>query len=404
MVPGTTKSIPNNILHYCISLGTLLIIVSSGISTSLRLVGLLLISLAFIVHLLKGEIKVPLYIVLACSSFCLCFLLGLIRTTMIGNDYSEIYWLTILLIILLPFFIIIYSSFGSLYLSDVISFISWALIIIFFLLFISLLFLRQIYGASILIFLRNFSGGFYYRPFLFFDYYPLIWFQASIMAMPLAIYCLFKKKMTLFLLLSFVVVLSLNRTGSFLVIFVYLISLINNQRMIAKYFLYFMLSLPVVFLLACFILTTLYSKNTINIDTGFSIRVGHVLSIMDYMVKPDNFFLGMGADSLFTTIGRDGDGIVRNQEISFLEVFRRFGIFGYFLFNFGLCITLIFFYNRLNWSSFYSLFAYIVFSFTNPNLISFIFVIFYAIISSADLKRVYSGNHYNIQPRAEPFF
>jgi hypothetical protein len=220
------------------------------------------------------------------------------------------------------------------------------------------------------------------------------------MAMPLAIYNLFKKNMTLFFLLSIMVFLSLNRTGSFLVVFLYVISLFKNQKKPAKFFLNFLLVLPIFFLVACFILNAIYTKTTLEVEDGFSIRVGHVISIMEYMTRSDNFFWGMGADSLFITIGREGDGIVRNQEISYLEVFRRFGIIGYFLFNLGLSISLIYFYNFSKWSSFYSLFAYIIFSFTNPSLISFIFIIFYAIISSADLKRSNFSNHSNIQSTA----
>ncbi|HCN84404.1 MAG TPA: hypothetical protein DIT07_12405 [Sphingobacteriaceae bacterium] len=277
-----------------------------------------------------------------------------------------------------------------------IKFISWALIAGFFILFLLLVFLRQSFGAGILLFFRNFSGGFYYRPLGSIQYYPLIWFQASIFVMPLAIYSLFKKNFILFSFLCLVVFLSLNRTGSFLIIFTYFISLIKNRKSIARYFLYFIFILPIAFIIGCLIISMMYSTN-ISVDSGFAIRLGHVISVMEYMKSTGNFFLGMGADSLFVTIGREGDGIVRNQEISFLEVFRRFGIIGYFLFNFGLFVSLLHFYNRANWGAFYSLIAYIIFSFTNPSLISIIFVIFYAVIASTEVKRVYSRNNHNLQ-------
>lgn len=397
------KSLLNTILYYSISIGTLLIIVSSGVSTMLRFFGIILITFAAIINIFKSDLKISLYIIIASITFFVCFTLGLLRTTVKGDEISEIYSLTILLAFLLPYFIIIYSSFGSYYLEGVIEFLSKALVIIFFMLFFSLIFFRLTFGDNILHFLSEFSGGFYYRPLVILEfyqiseYYPLVWFQASIMAMPLAIYNLFKKNINLFFLLSMVVFLSLNRTGSFLVIFIFFISLCKNQKKLAKYFLYFILILPLVFLATCFIINALYTKNVLEVESGFSIRVGHVISVMEYMVKMDNFFWGMGADSLFITIGRDGDGIVRNQEISYLEVFRRFGIIGYFLFNLGLSLSLIYYYNLSRWWSFYSLFAYIIFSFTNPCLISIIFIIYYAIISSADLKKQYFSNHCHIQ-------
>ncbi|RZL47091.1 MAG: hypothetical protein EOO93_25360 [Pedobacter sp.] len=127
----------------------------------------------------------------------------------------------------------------------------------------------------------------------------------------------------------------------------------------------------------------LYSNSFVNTESGFDIRLGHILSVFDNLYTSENLLFGMGADTPFLTLGRIDAGFVQDQEISYLEVLRRFGLVGYLLFSTGLFISLVHFYNTKNWASFYSLFAYVLFSFTNPSLISMTFAIFFGIIASA---------------------
>jgi hypothetical protein len=372
----------NRFVSISLMIGTLFLSLSSGISISLRLMGFFLVLISFLLNLVKAKILIDKYVFYAILSICFCFVIGLLRTTLITSDYSEIYSLTITLVVFLPLLVIIYNSFNKSYIDHVIKFICYSIVILFFSLFLTLLIFREQFGPPILLFLRNYSGGFFYRDLFGLNNYPLVWFQASILAMPLAIYNLFNKNYKLFIFLSLIVFLSLNRTGSYIIIFFFLISFIKRVNF-PKFFLFFSFMLPFLFLILCFILNAIYAEN-IDVDNGFSIRLGHVVSVIQYMKISENFFLGMGADSLFSTIGRDGNELYRDQEISFLEVFRRFGIFGYLLFNFGICITLTNFYNKLNHAGFYSLLTYVFFSFTNPSLVSIIFVIFYAIISSTN--------------------
>jgi len=390
-------NIKDKLLWYMIALGTVFFLLGSGGSAILRVIGFLILISSFWIHMIKCKFNVPLPIILSCACFCLTFVMGIV-VSILNDSYTSVFYLTVLIVFMLPLFIFIYNSYGQIFVQRLIGFIAWSLIIVFFSLFVVLFFMRQQFGPALLVFLNdNYSGGFYYRSLFSFDNFPLIWFQFSILAMPLAIWHLFAKKYLLFSILTIVVFLSLNRTGSFVIIFFFFLSLIRSQNFIGKLWLYFLFILPVLFLIICVFLHAVYAPDYVNNGSGFSIRLGHVVSTFNYLYRDLNLIVGMGADAPFETLGRDEPGlIVRDQEISFLEILRRFGLIGYGVFNIGLIVTFLHFYRIKCWQAFYSLLCYVLFSFTNPSLISFIFVIFYAIISTSG-KKAHSSDSSDLQ-------
>lgn len=380
--------IKNKFLYGGVAIGSLIFIISSGGSTLLRLLGLALMLGSFCIHVFKNRIFISKSILVACGCFCLALAIGVVRSTVEGNEHTAIYYLAVFLVFLFPLLLAMFSSYNTEYLNRLIKFISWSYIVLFFIVFILLFLLRQQFGATLLLFVKGneYFEGLYYRPAFIFEYYPAIWFQYSILAMPFALWNLYKNNMQLFFLLALIVFLSLNRTGSIIVIAFYIIRLFKHEMTVSKVFLYFVFLLPFFFFALCAILNLAYSTEFVNDGSGLGIRLGHILSVFDNLYKVENFLFGMGADSSFLTLGRTDAGLVWDQEISYLEILRRFGIIGYLLFSCGFFISLLHFYNSKDWPAFYSFLGYILFSFTNPSLISMTFAIFFAIISSSGRK------------------
>lgn len=377
--------IKNKFLYGSIAIGSLIFIISSGGSTLLRILGLVLMFGSFAIHIFKNRMFISRPILVACGCFCLALAIGVVRSAVEGNEHSAIYYLAIFLVFLFPLLLGVFSSYNAEYLNRLIKFISWSYVVLFFIVFFLLFLLRQQFGATLLLFVKGneYFEGLYYRPVLMFEYYPAVWFQFSILAMPFALWNLYRNNMRLFFLLALIVFLSLNRTGSIIVIAFYIIRLFKHETTISKFFLYFVFLLPFLFFGLCAILYLAYSTDFVNDGSGLGIRLGHIISVFDNLYRVENFLFGMGADSSFLTLGRMDAGLVWDQEISYLEILRRFGVVGYLLFSCGFFISLLHFYNSKDWPAFYSFFGYILFSFTNPSLISMTFAIFFAIISSS---------------------
>lgn len=366
---------------WLLSWGCVLFAFSSGFSTQVRFIGLLLILLSVAVFLLKFPLKIYPNKLMPTILLISCYGIGLLNNFLFIEVKTEIFWLTLIIFFLLPLLTIGFNSFPDFYIQSTINFISKILVFLYLVFFLTLLVFQNSIGPLIVIAMKSFPGGYYYRELWFIQNYPLIWTQASILAMPLAVFHLFKGNTKLFIFLSIVVFLSLNRTGSFLILFMVLIKNINFNR-ITKIFLTLFAGLPLLFLVVILVLYYIHSDNFNSEFTGFDIRLGHVLSVINNL--KDNFvwLFGMGADSEFVSIGWDGDGITRDQEISYLEILRRFGLLGYIIFNLGIFFTLFQFYRNSNWPSFFSFICYMIFSFTNPCLVSFIFVLYFALIMS----------------------
>jgi hypothetical protein len=380
---------------WLLSWGSLLFFISSGFSTQVRFFGLLLIFLSVGVFLLKHPLKIYPNKLWPCIFLISSYAIGLLNNILFIEEKTEIFWLTFIVFFLFPILIIFINNFPSTYIQSTINFISIILGSLFFIFFLILLIFQNSIGPLIIIAMKSFPGGYYYREFWSVQNYPSIWTQASILAMPLAVFHLFKGNTKLFIFLSIVVFLSLNRTGSFLILFMVIIKNINYNR-IAKIFLTLFAALPFLFLGVILVLYYIHSDNFNSEFTGFDIRLGHVLSVINNL--KDNFvwLFGMGADSEFVSIGWDGDGITRDQEISYLEILRRFGLLGYILFNLGIFLSLFQFFRNSNWPSFFSFICYMIFSFTNPCLVSFIFVLYYALIMSniTVSEKIKSNNYY----------
>ena len=338
---------------WLLSWGSVLFVISSGFSAQVRFFGLLLIFLSVGVFLLKYPLKIYPNKLWPCIFLILCYGIGLINNILFIEEKTEIFWLTLIIFFLFPLLTVFFNNFPDSYIQSTINFISKIVCLFFFIFFLILLIFQNSIGPLIVIAMKSFPGGYFYRELWIFQNYPSIWTQVSILAMPLAVFHLFKGNVKLFIFLSIVVFLSLNRTGSFLILLMVIIKNINFSR-IAKILLTLFAVLPFLFLGVIIVLYYIHSDNFNSEFTGFDIRLGHVLSVVNNL--KDNFvwLFGMGADSEFVSIGWDGDGITRDQEISYLEILRRFGLFGFILFNLGIFLSLFQFYRNSNWASFFS--------------------------------------------------
>ena len=372
--------------NFFLSIGSLLFLISSGFSTYIRIFGFILIIISFFWNIFINKIKIitsNLKIILLIIS---CYSIGIIHNLLSPEKTTDIFILTSTLIFIFPIFIIIYNSYNKLIINSVIIFISKSIIVFFFSFFFFLLLVKDSIGPFIVKSFEIYSGNlyFYYRPAGFIEYYPLIWTQASIFAMPLAVWHLFKDNYKLFFLLSLVVFLSLNRTGSSLILLLFFIKYFKfNTNLIAKQLTKFFTILPFIFLFTIIILYLIFFDNFKSEYSGLEIRLGHVLSVVNNLINHFTWIFGMGADSEFISIGWEGDGITRDQEISYLEILRRFGLVGFLFFNLAIILIIYKFYNNKNWASFFSFVAFLFFSFTNPCLISFVFVLYISLIISA---------------------
>jgi hypothetical protein len=369
-----------------LSLGSFLFLISSGFSTYIRISGFMLILISFLWNIITKPLKISTKNLKIVFLFVSCYSIGIIHNTFSSEKTTDIYILTTTLILIFPLFIVIFDSYNRNTIDSVIKFISKSLIFIFFSFFIFLILVKDSIGPLLVKSFELYTGNlyFYYRPAGLFDNYPLIWTQASIFAMPLAIWHLFKNNYKLFALLSCVVFLSLNRTGSTLIIFLFLLKHYKfNLNNIAKFLTKTLPLLPFAFIVVIITLYYIYYNNFNSEYSGLEIRLGHVLSVVNNLLKNFTWVFGMGADSEFVSIGWEGDGITRDQEISYLEILRRFGLIGFCLFNIAIMLIFYKFYNEKNWPSFFSFLAFLIFSFTNPCLISFVFVLFISLIISA---------------------
>ena len=370
-----------------LSIGTLTFLLSSGFPVYFRVFGLVLIIISFCINSLYHSIVFNFSKIIPVLFFSACYLIGVVQNIVLDSQTTDIFGLTILLVVLFPIFLICYNSFSSDSIKNLIFFISKILAVLYFIIFSFLLVFNNSYGLIFVEIMKNFPGGYYYRPLGPFENFPLIWSQVSILFMPLAIFVLFEKSIrsNLFWLLSFVVFLSLNRTGTFIILFFYVLKLFKfNFQSILKIVILFFSILPIFFLFGILVLFLIYSENFKTEYSGFDIRLGHVLSVIKYLNHEFTWIYGMGADSQFMTSGWEGDGITRDQEISYLELLRRFGIVGFIFFNSGVIFALLRFKRVNNLSSFYSLISILLFSFTNPCLISLVFAIYFALISTSD--------------------
>jgi len=369
-----------------LSIGSFLFLISSGFSTFIRILGFILIAISFFWNVYRNKIKIITSNLNIILLIICCYSIGIINNLIVSDKTTEIFILTLTLIFIFPFFIIIYNSFNQSIVYSVIIFISKSIIFFFLAFFIFLLLVKDTIGPFIVKSFEIYSGYlyFYYRPAWIFENYPLIWVQASIFAMPLAIWHLFKDNFKLFFLLSLVVFLSLNRTGSFLIVLLFFIKYFKfNIKFIAKHLTTFFTILPIVFISTIIILYLIYFDNFNSEYSGLEIRLGHVLSVVNNLLKNYTWIFGMGADSEFISIGWEGDGVTRDQEISYLEILRRFGLVGFSFFNLAIILLIYKLYNNKNWASFFSLIGFLIFSFTNPCLISFVFVLYVSLITSA---------------------
>lgn len=237
----------------------------------------------------------------------------------------------------------------------------------------------------------NFPGWFYVRE----DGYPQVYFQATLAFVVLAIYAFFNDYKKCSMLFLFTLMLSLSRFGSLIVIIFFALNLFLDVRRLSTYSFCFLVLAVVLFLpLIIFIYNFLPQDFNYNIDAS-TVRLGHIVSVFNSM-KPIDFILGMGPGSEFYSAG--SASLTDNIEVSQLELFRKYGILGYGLFNFSFIYLSWFFLKVKNYSSQICMCAFYFVSYSNPVLLTFLFPMFVGVFLGAknsSVEYIAEKNHYD---------
>ncbi len=227
----------------------------------------------------------------------------------------------------------------------------------------------------------NFPGWFYVRE----DGYPQVYFQATLAFVVLAIYAFFNGYKKCAMIFLFTLMLSLSRFGSLVVIVFFTLNIFLDVRRLSIYSFCFLVFSVVLFLpLIIFIYNFLPQDFNYNLDAS-TVRFGHIVSVFNSM-KPINYILGMGPGSEFYSAG--SASLTDNIEVSQLELFRKYGILGYGLFNFSFIYLSWFFLKVKSYSSQICMCAFYFVSYSNPVLLTFLFPMFVGVFLEAKSSSV----------------
>ncbi len=216
------------------------------------------------------------------------------------------------------------------------------------------------------------------------SYYPNIYFQATLSLVPAAIFAyIFDRKFVYYVIL-FSLILALSRFGVFTVllcVFIIKYNVFNNKAI----FLIMFFTLPVVSGTFLYIYLHNYGSYT-NLGTGISIRIGHLMSVFDSLDLKQIFY-GMGPGSDYYTLGFEK--VVDNIEVSQLEIIRKYGFIGFFIFHISMFLFVFSILKQKEKKYVYPLFSFYLVSFSNPTLLSFQLPILIAIslVGSGVVKR-----------------
>lgn len=251
--------------------------------------------------------------------------------------------------------------------------------------FLSLMLPKEI-SYALLSMLDGKYGMFYMRDVSFIPYinqYPNVYFQATLSLVPAAIFAYFSNRKITYYIILVSLSLALSRFGLFsvlLCVFFIKYNVFSDKHLFGI----LIILLPSVLGVFIFIYLLNYSSY-VNDETGISIRLGHLISVFGSLDLTQLLY-GMGPGSDYYSLGFEK--IVDNIEVSQLEVVRKYGIIGFFLFH--LAISGFLFGMLKKGSEYiYPLLSFYLVSFSNPTLLSFQLPIILSIslISSKEVKR-----------------
>ncbi|MBJ7221595.1 MULTISPECIES: hypothetical protein [unclassified Brenneria] len=310
--------------------------------------------------------KIDLNFFLAIFLLLIFSVLGFLSSALNGITLSAAY-IWILPVISVPIFYLFFTGFKS---EDLISGVvgtGWAFSAVIIFTFLSLYFYGE--GSVTLIEAYEFPGWFYIRP----DGYPQVYFQATLVLVLITIYSYFKdyKKSAYFF--CFILLLCLSRFGFSTSFAFILLGATGALLFIRKYIARIFILQSFIFIVICLILYLQVGMDYVMDGSGFHIRQGHLISIFNSM-SIENLIIGMGPGSEVYSIGFEK--FTDNIEISQLELIRKYGLLGYFVYSFAFFFLLMTLVKKNKFPEVYALYGFYIASYSNPVLLSFSFSVF----------------------------
>lgn len=298
----------------------------------------------------------PIYLSMASA-----FIIGVMVTANSSLDLTAVIpW--VLPMLSIPIFALAFSQIKSDIIDKALCTASFIFSLIIFISYLSMV----VYGdiAAVAFKSLNIPGFFYMRE----DGFPQIYFQSTLSLVPLTIYayCCGRKKIAI---ISFTaLMLTYSRFGTLTVILFYLVNKFISEKAFSKVSLKICLLIMVAFIPIC-VFTYFNLPRDIDYATDSSlVRFGHLYSIFNE-IDMQHILFGSGPGSMFWSVGFNE--LTDNIEVSQLEVFRKYGLVGYFLINVALYLIQKLMVLRGNYKGQLVFFFFYIVSFSNPVLLSF---------------------------------
>lgn len=233
------------------------------------------------------------------------------------------------------------------------------------------------FGSVAIDYLQSHAKGWIIMKETFGVTHPFVYLQATLSLVPIAILALYHGKYQYFLFFLLILVLAQSRFGIFVLAIFFCIFYLKS-RVIDLVAIDLIYLIPLALLIVLFSMMAGYDPGYYIDDSGFGIRLGHLLSI----AKENDILkllFGFGPGSLYFTIG--ANDFVDNIEVSQLEHIRKYGLIGSTIFFLPLYLLLRRLYlKKESRSLVMSICSMFVVALSNPVLISITFSWFLAIV------------------------
>ncbi|MBN3191858.1 hypothetical protein [Pectobacterium brasiliense] len=310
--------------------------------------------------------KIDIYFFISVLFLLFFSIIGFISAAVNGIDASVAY-IWILPVVSVPVFYFFFISFSSENLIKGVVYTGWIFSVVILITFFSLYLL----GESSVSIIQNYElpGWFYIRP----DGYPQVYFQATLVLVLITIYSYFQGFKKSAFVFCFILLMCLSRFGFSTSIAFILLGAMGWVLYIRKYITSIFIFQSAFFLIACLVMYLQVGMDYVMDGSGFHIREGHLISIFNTM-SLDNLIIGMGPGSEVYSIGFEK--LTDNIEISQLELIRKYGFLGYFIYTIALFFMLTSFVKKEKFAEAYAIYGFYIASYSNPVLLSFSFSVF----------------------------
>lgn len=342
-------------------------IIDSGGPIGIRMLSLgLAVAVGGLNFLLQRNRKMDVYFLIFIFFLLIFSICGFISAAINGIELKVAY-IWILPVVSVPVFYFFFLSFKTDDLVKGVVYTGWVFSFVILMTFFSLYFL----GESSLTIIQHYDlpGWFYIRP----DGYPQVYFQATLVLVLITIYSYFKNYKKSAFVFCFILLMCLSRFGFSTSMAFILLGMTGIVLYIRRYVTTIFILQSALFVIACLVMYLQVGMDYVMDGSGFQIRLGHLISIFDAM-RFDNLMIGMGPGSEVYSIGFEK--FTDNIEISQLELIRKYGFVGYFIYTLAFFFLLTSLVKKNKFPEIYALYGFYIASYSNPVLLSFSFSVF----------------------------